>query len=84
MKKLDKHVNIVPVIAKSDTLTIEERQAFKQRIRDDIAHHKIRIYPSGYETDEEDEMAANAAIDKYLPFAIIGSDQLHQVHTHQV
>eukprot|EP00800_Vazella_pourtalesii_P019847 TRINITY_DN68_c2_g1_i1.p1 TRINITY_DN68_c2_g1~~TRINITY_DN68_c2_g1_i1.p1 ORF type:complete len:402 (-),score=106.19 TRINITY_DN68_c2_g1_i1:368-1573(-) len=84
MKKLDKHVNIVPVIAKSDTLTIEERQAFKQRIRDDIAHHKIRIYPSGYETDEEDEMAANAAIDKYLPFAIIGSDQLHQINGKKV
>ena len=81
MKKLDKHVNIVPVIAKSDTLTIEERHAFKQRIRDDIEHHKIRIYPSGYETDEEDEKAANDIIDKFLPFAVIGSDQLHQVFT---
>ncbi|WP_411023062.1 hypothetical protein, partial [Salmonella sp. s51228] len=80
MKKLDKHVNIVPVIAKSDTLTLEERIAFKERIREDIQYHKIRIYPSGYDTDEEDEANANLAIDKYLPFAIIGSDQLHQVN----
>ena len=33
MKKLDKVVNVVPVIAKADTLTIEERELFKQRVR---------------------------------------------------
>lgn len=32
MKRLDHCVNIVPVIAKSDTLTLEEREAFKQRV----------------------------------------------------
>jgi len=32
MKRLDHCVNIVPVIAKSDTLTIDEREAFKQRV----------------------------------------------------
>jgi len=32
MKRLDHCVNIVPVIAKSDTLTVEEREAFKQRV----------------------------------------------------
>ena len=32
MKKLDKCVNIVPVIAKSDTLTLEEREAFRRRV----------------------------------------------------
>lgn len=32
MKRLHNCVNIVPVIAKADTLTIEERDAFKQRV----------------------------------------------------
>jgi septin family protein len=32
MKRLDKCVNIIPVIAKSDTLTLEEREAFKRRV----------------------------------------------------
>jgi septin family protein len=32
LKKLSEVVNVVPVIAKSDSLTIEERQAFKQRV----------------------------------------------------
>ena len=33
MKKLHHFVNIVPVIAKSDTLTQDEREAFKARVR---------------------------------------------------
>jgi septin family protein len=33
LKKLSEVVNVVPVIAKSDSLTIEERDAFKQRVR---------------------------------------------------
>ena len=32
MKTLDKFMNIVPVIAKSDTMTLEEREAFKARV----------------------------------------------------
>ena len=33
MKRLDKVVNVVPIIAKADTLTIEEREHFKSRVR---------------------------------------------------
>lgn len=32
MKKLSEVVNVVPVIAKSDCLTMEEREAFKQKV----------------------------------------------------
>ena len=32
MKHLDKCVNVIPVIAKADTLTLEEREAFKKRV----------------------------------------------------
>lgn len=31
MKKLSEVVNVVPVIAKADSLTLEERDAFKQK-----------------------------------------------------
>jgi septin family protein len=33
LKKLVEVANVVPVIAKSDTLTLEERAAFKKRVR---------------------------------------------------
>ena len=32
LKKLAEVVNVVPVIAKSDSLTLEERYQFKQRV----------------------------------------------------
>jgi len=32
MKYLSEHVNLVPVIGKSDTLTLEERAEFKKRV----------------------------------------------------
>ena len=32
MKKLSEVVNVVPVIAKADSLTMEEREIFKQRV----------------------------------------------------
>lgn len=34
MKKLSEVVNVVPVIAKSDSLTLEEREMFKQKVND--------------------------------------------------
>lgn len=39
LKKLSEVVNVVPVIAKSDSLTAEERDAFKQRVRFDKQAH---------------------------------------------
>ena len=33
LKKLSEVVNVVPIIAKSDSLTLEERFAFKQKVR---------------------------------------------------
>lgn len=78
---LDKYVNIVPVIAKSDTMTLEERETFKKRvclylkgltsncivvytqIREDIEFHGIRIYPSAYGAEDEDDASSNNKID---------------------
>lgn len=37
MKKLSEVVNVVPVIAKADSLTLEEREAFKQK----VASHNV-------------------------------------------
>ena len=63
MKHLHGYVNIVPVIAKADTLTIEERDSFKQRIREDLNFHGISIYPSAYGAEDEEDASANAKIE---------------------
>jgi len=62
LKKLSDVVNVVPVIAKSDALTLEERMAFKERIKEEFAFHNLKMYP--YDNDELDgeERALNAQI----------------------
>ncbi|KAH9465708.1 hypothetical protein Pst134EA_013579 [Puccinia striiformis f. sp. tritici] len=62
MKKLSEVVNIVPVIAKSDSLTLEEREAFKVRIRDELHYHSIRLYPFDNEDQDAEELQLNEAI----------------------
>lgn len=44
MRKLDKHVNIIPVIAKADTIAKNELTRFKENIMRDIVANKINIY----------------------------------------
>lgn len=80
MKRLDKCVNIVPVIAKADTLTIEERNNFKQRIREDLVRHGICVYPVQEFEDDPEETLLNNKIRAAIPFAVVGSDKQHMVN----
>lgn len=62
MKKLSEVVNVVPVIAKSDSLTLEERELFKTRIRAELLHHNIRAYPFDNEESNQEETLLNESI----------------------
>ncbi|CEP11392.1 hypothetical protein [Parasitella parasitica] len=75
LKKLSEVVNVVPVIAKSDSLTSEERDAFKQRIKAELSFHNIRLYPYESEEDEEQEKSLNESIWELIPFAVVGSER---------
>uniref|UniRef100_A0A8B9LPX4 Septin-9-like n=1 Tax=Astyanax mexicanus TaxID=7994 RepID=A0A8B9LPX4_ASTMX len=80
MRHLSKVVNIVPVIAKADTLTLEERDFFKQKIREDLRVNEIEVYPQKeFDEDSEDRMI-NDKIREMIPFAVVGSDQEYQVN----
>ena len=67
-------VNVVPVIAKSDSLTLEERLAFKERIKEEFAFHNLRMYPYNSEEQDEEERAMNDSIKNLIPFAVVGSE----------
>lgn len=56
MKSLHNRVNIVPVIAKADTLTKAEINRLKKRVLEEIAKNSIKIYqlPEVEEDEEED------------------------------
>lgn len=84
LKKLSDVVNVVPVIAKSDSLTLEERAAFKERIKEEFVFHNLKMYP--YDNDEldEEERALNAQIKNIIPFAVVGSEKSIVVDGKQV
>eukprot|EP00116_Pleurobrachia_bachei_P014905 sb/3475167/ len=56
-------------------MTIDERDSFKARIRDDIAAAEIKVYPSSLLPEDDDVLAANTPIRRHLPLAIVGSDR---------
>ena len=62
LKKLCDVVNVVPVIARSDSLTLEERQVFKDRIKQEFAFHNLRMYPYDNEEYDSEEVALNSQI----------------------
>ncbi|KAF9023516.1 GTP binding protein [Hymenopellis radicata] len=74
LRPLTEVVNVVPVIAKADTLTIEERDAFKIKIREELVYHSIRLYPFDTDEDDEEEIQLNESIRDIIPFAIVGSE----------
>lgn len=79
MKKVHTKVNLVPVIAKSDTLTEEEIADFKQRVLDDIEAQGITIFrPPTYEKDDEETILACQELMSRIPFAVVGSTEIVQ------
>ncbi|KAF8344421.1 septin [Amanita rubescens] len=75
MKRLGNRVNLIPVIAKADTLTQRDLQTFKKRIRDVITAQGIRIYTPPIETDDEAGAEHARILIDAIPFSIIGSTE---------
>ncbi|KAI8329213.1 Septin-domain-containing protein [Chlamydoabsidia padenii] len=76
MKRLGYRVNLIPVIAKADTLTPKDLAIFKQRIRDVIKAQNIQIYSSPVDSEDEQVTLQNQSILDAMPFSIIGSTEL--------
>ncbi|XP_076271821.1 septin 7-like protein pnut isoform X1 [Rhynchophorus ferrugineus] len=74
MKRLCDKVNIIPIIAKADTLTSEECNLFKKQILNEIAQHKIKIYEFPETSEEDEEHKLNKSLKERVPFAVVGSN----------
>ena len=84
LKKISKIANVIPVIAKSDSLMPDELAAFKQRIKQEIEFHGIKIYPQDDLEDNffvpgsSEEKAYKEERQKLkdsMPFAVVGSER---------
>ena len=73
MKRLHDRVNIIPVIAKADTLTSEELRLFKKSIMQDITNEKMKLYEFPDCDDDEENKLTKIYKDK-VPFAVVGSN----------
>ncbi|KAJ6658966.1 hypothetical protein lerEdw1_019603 [Lerista edwardsae] len=85
MKHLSKVVNIIPVIAKADTMTLEEKIEFKQRVRKEMEVNGIEFYPQKeFDEDLEDKTENDKIRQESMPFAVVGSDKEYQVNGKRV
>ncbi|ESN96275.1 hypothetical protein HELRODRAFT_107434 [Helobdella robusta] len=86
MKQLDKKINIVPVIAKADTLTKQELLKLKKIIMSEIEKHKIQIYPIPECDDDEDEdyKLQCQQLKEAVPFAVVGSNAIIEIRGKKV
>jgi len=75
MKRLHDRVNIIPVIAKADTLTSDELRLFKKAIMQDIVNEKMKIYEFP-ECDDDDENKLTKIYKDKVPFAVVGSNSI--------
>ncbi|KAG7707418.1 hypothetical protein KL950_003078 [Ogataea haglerorum] len=80
LRKLTEVANVVPVIAKADTLTLEERANLKSILQEQFKYYNFRMYPYEFSLGEDgltaEERQLNSDIQSLLPFAIIGSEDL--------
>lgn len=67
MKELSSRVNLVPIISKADSFSLEDRDRFKRAIRRDIESHGIKTYQPPISDISS------------FPFAIISSEHMIEV-----
>lgn len=77
LSRLNDRVNVIPIIAKSDTMSTDEVAVFKQRIMADLKYHGIHTVTLPIsEYDDEETVAETQEIQSRIPFAIVGSNNI--------
>ncbi|XP_055513951.1 septin-5-like isoform X1 [Leucoraja erinacea] len=76
MKAVHDKVNIVPILAKADTLTPAEVNKMKSKIREEIKSYGIKIYQfPDCDSDEDEEFKQqDQELKDSIPFTVIGSN----------
>ncbi|VDK18310.1 unnamed protein product [Anisakis simplex] len=83
MKRLHERVNVIPVIAKADTMTADELIRFKAQITKELNENNIKLYKFP-EIEDEDEKKQFDPLRERVPFAVIGSNQVKEVNGRRI
>lgn len=78
IKQLGNLVNVIPVISKSDSLTVEELNLNKKLIMEDIDRFNLPIFNFPFDDEEinDEDYETNMYLRSLLPFSIIGSNEV--------
>merc|ERR1712241_1430579 len=82
MKKLDSKVNIVPVIAKADTINKPELAKLKSKVMSELINNGVQIYQ--FPTNDETISDVNTNMNSQMPFAVVGSNDFVKVGSKSV
>ena len=82
MKQLDSKVNLIPIIAKADTITKQELEKLRVKIMSEIVTNGINIYH--FPTDDPEVADVNSKNNNLLPFAIVASHDFVRVGSKQM
>jgi len=74
MKALSQRVNLIPVIAKSDSLSRHNLQCLKEEVRKQLKTEDILVYSCPLEQDDEETNARNLDLMSSMPYAVISSE----------
>jgi septin 6/8/11 len=79
MKALDCKCNIVPIIAKADTISKNELNEFKKRIMLELNNNHVNIYQFPINDFDLNISNLNATTNAMMPLAVIGSSDLVKI-----
>eukprot|EP00053_Salpingoeca_punica_P011526 m.102643 g.102643 ORF g.102643 m.102643 type:complete len:416 (+) comp15695_c0_seq1:89-1336(+) len=68
LRQLQKRVNVIPVIAKADSITKEEMARFKQLLKEEFQRNELELY-------EPEEFDGCPDYQTSFPFSVIGSKE---------
>ncbi|OMH81683.1 Septin-like protein [Zancudomyces culisetae] len=77
MRRLGSRVNVIPIIGRADSMTVDELKKFKKRIMQDIDFYRIPVYmfPT-VDDDDEETIEENNELRASLPFAVVGCEEV--------
>lgn len=75
MKRLSTRVNLIPVIAKADTMLPRDLHLFKERVREVIRVHNIQVFAPPLDAIDEASAEHARALMSSMPFSVIGSTE---------
>jgi cell division control protein 12 len=76
IRKLSKRVNVIPVIAKADTLSKSEVEQFKERIRQTFHAQNIQVFRPKPEDQLPPSTSDSVGLYDNMPYSVIASEKV--------